>query len=348
VLKLSIRTVAHGYRSLPSLANWSSGAEECQISTACDLASSLSTEENGIVRIMVDDATRSCTGVLLNNTGHQDTPYIVTSSSALMGDPSSFTFTFQNENYTCNGPASFNGYVVSGAELVEESTSAGLVLLKLLVTPRFEWSTYYCGWDRSPKVPVDYSCIHHPYGAPKRVALGRQALAYQNWKGQNAIAVDGWDDGITSPGSLGAPMFNKYGHVVGFFIGGFGSCAENSQDFFIPLSAAWKDFGEFLDPAELGSSSLQGQSPVSEPVDQRIVENNISFFPNPASSFINLKNTNEEPVLMVKFYNSHGELVSVQEPDKRQLNVADLPSGMYVIELILDSFTLQSKLFVIH
>ena len=69
-----------------------------------------------------------------------------------------------------------------------------------------------------------------------------------------------------------------------------------------------------------------------------------SIYPNPASSYISIGGINGS-VQSIQLFNLAGELVGIAE-DPTQISIQHLPSGTYILRLIIDDHVEQSKFIV--
>ncbi|WP_179333186.1 choice-of-anchor D domain-containing protein [Winogradskyella costae] len=78
--------------------------------------------------------------------------------------------------------------------------------------------------------------------------------------------------------------------------------------------------------------------------DNETVEKTIKVFPVPANDLLNIKVNLNEHVTNVKFYNSTGKLV--KESDNETINVSNMATGMYVIEIATDKNTYYKSIII--
>ena len=95
----------------------------------------------------------------------------------------------------------------------------------------------------------------------------------------------------------------------------------------------FKQFGfKVAKDSELKNTDEKNISFSEQILDNSI--NNISIYPNPVTDFINIVDINESEITKIEIYNSSGSLI-ICNIDKTKLpisiNVADVPSGMYII-----------------
>lgn len=127
---------------------------------------------------------------------------------------------------------------------------------------------YYSGWSRAGATPTTYVTVHHPQGDIKKISIGyNDASSYGDyWR-----VV--WSDGITEPGSSGAPLFNENHKLIGQLYNGSSSCSnQDGSDNFGKFSVSW-DYGststtrlkDWLDPYNSGVTEIDNLPPLLVP-----------------------------------------------------------------------------------
>ena len=72
---------------------------------------------------------------------------------------------------------------------------------------------------------------------------------------------------------------------------------------------------------------------------------NLQVYPNPTATEINLDIPNNETIESIKIYNQNGQLIKqINKPDKTNLNVSDLHTGMYFIRIDTNTNRYFSKM----
>jgi hypothetical protein len=79
-------------------------------------------------------------------------------------------------------------------------------------------------------------------------------------------------------------------------------------------------------------------------VKENILQEEITLFPNPASSFITIIVPGEVPVKEAIIYNHLGQEVLSAKPENNTVDVAGLKAGMYMIEVKTKEFTGRQKM----
>lgn len=332
--RLSIRTVAHSYRTLDSAINSEDPNFTCLPNVACDDNPSLRDQASSVVLITLDDGTRWATGTLVNNANFDGKPYILTGDHCLWGDPSSWLFTFRFLSSECDQVVEGQRLkAISGADIVTTDIDASIALLELSARPLPEWNVYYAGWDASGATPQKVKTVHHPKGAVKKVTSSEIAPQQSVWKGVTVFEVAGWDSGTTLDGSTGAPMIDEHGRVCGVLFGGENTCSNNESDYFCKLSEAWGDLAKYLNPFNQPIILLDGTYLRFGDVDAQVFQNNVAIFPNPASTAFNILNEGDQAIRTISIIDLSGRIVKQMPYTGMTVDVSELPIGQYVVEV---------------
>lgn len=343
-----ISHVVQGYRDIPALAEMIAacmepahvdGAEKAMQDLAA--ASSL---------MIVDRGQRITTGVLLNNTLSDGTPLMLTSANALFGDPESWVFVFGLNYSDCSIQGNIECWdkALSGAKVLRVDPSTGMALLELVQKPKTEWGVFYAGWTKDP-APIDhFFSFQHALGLPLSFSSFAGSSDVIDWFGLDVMKVDAWSRGSTFPGSIGSPLFNAGGEVVGAFIGGGANCANNESDYFGLIQTAWPSFAEFLNPAGMSKTSMEGFYPIflQPEIEAAAETKRVIVFPNPASDFLYFQNQSDEIIQRVIFTDMSGRMVERSRPNLPILDVNFLPGGVYDVQVILETSTLRERIII--
>ncbi len=71
-----------------------------------------------------------------------------------------------------------------------------------------------------------------------------------------------------------------------------------------------------------------------------------SLYPNPASDFVQLKNTSNASNIEVAFYGVEGTLIKTEQTQGAQVDISDLKSGIYIVKYLFDDQYFVAKLVV--
>jgi lysyl endopeptidase len=240
-----------------------------------------SRDKRSVVKIInySDNGTFQCTGALVNNTAQDKKPYVLTAEHcvSINDDGTKCVFIFNLDDAFCEGSVKIQSGVLSGASNRASFYRNDFTLLEMSNYPPLGFNAYYAGWDISDAALDHVSCIHHPIGTAKRMALSNETVATSDFdtdidfKPHASKAfwhVSRWDVGITEPGSSGSPIFNKNHRVMGTLTGGSSTCGFPYDDYFEKLSKSWtatpydeKQLKHWLDPLSTNVTFVDGLDP---------------------------------------------------------------------------------------
>lgn len=305
-------------------------SQQCEVDINCLEGDPWWQVKPSVVRVFTTNFY--CTGVLVNNTAYDGTPYVITAEHCLnnqyYGDRTIIQFNY--ESATCfgeNGPLDMS---LEGAIIRSHGDSVDFSLVELVHTPPASYGAYYAGWDRSDLQVNSTVTIHHPFGDVKKISIDEEApfipeqpgdVPYSGLEDYHYYSywwVKRWETGTTEGGSSGGPLFNQARKVIGNLSGGNAACgdsigydadtdrviynsAPNYDDYFTRFGMAWdheeakgNGLKPWLDPLNLDPVSLGGYNPTStEPVNV-VTGDRYHVFPNPAVDLFHI--TSREPV----------------------------------------------------
>ena len=242
--------------------------------------------------LLMIDGTTACSGVLVNNTENDGTPYILTAVHCL-NDSLQFGIYRNRDHYitTSGTVVSFFNYnrPVCGTQLkgTEEMTMAetyprailerrDVALLELREKPPVHYNAYYAGWnmDESGRMGI-HANLHHPSAVVKKYGNVEDDLSMDDFEDifdrQSHWKVQAWTTGSTAGGSSGSPLFDQNGLVIGTLTGGNSSCINSvpngKSDYFTVLHKSWEttepdnQLKTYLDPGNKGLKQQPGFDP---------------------------------------------------------------------------------------
>lgn len=231
---------------------------------------------SGVLGLIINGTTY-CTGVLVNNTAEDGTPYLLTATHCLNNnydfekkDPynrwkkygqrdswlyddvaGSIVAFFNYNSPLCDidirGPLQMT---MASADSVLISEKHDISLLKLKEAPPVEYQPYYLGWNASTNAfsETPFHGLHHPNGGIKKVAIDEDQIAigsfelpnYDQLEPYSHWAVKAWNTGATEGGSSGSPLLDREKRVVGTLTGGESFCSSpRGPDLYASLSKYW-------------------------------------------------------------------------------------------------------------
>ncbi|WP_342088073.1 trypsin-like peptidase domain-containing protein [Dyadobacter sp. OTU695] len=268
---IHISNVIHGYRR--AFQQGSDNVPEnfgtslaCHRDWTCD-GGAWRDEGDAVVMLMLDYATRWCSGALINNQRQDFKPYVLTAFHCLDNDATSGTlstaernavnnwvYRFRYHSPTCSPLADGNCYIsFNGANFRAALQATDMTLLELMTQPRINHGVSFAGWDRSGSAATSAVGIHHPDGDVKKISFDNNAVSTNSssvtWTDgttspSNSHWNVGYDNGTTEGGSSGSPLFDQNKRIVGQLHGGPAGCA--------PIQ---KRYGRFDKSWSLGTTS---------------------------------------------------------------------------------------------
>lgn len=339
----NIQHISHGYRDI--------GEFDQDESSSCEIlpveSSLITSKSASVLRMFVDKAQRIATATLVNNTGNNGLPFVMTATSALLGSPSSWVFQFNvTRNQCASQPITCEAMSINGASVVRSDANTGITLLRLKSKPINDWSVYYSGIKITPETFVsNFRCIQHALGIPQSICYYESGLENSEFHGYDSQVLGSPVSGRTTYGSVGSPLFDDDFNLVGIYLGGNSDCFENGVDHFGVISTCWTQFREFLDPRQSTSDRIEGgyshQSPelVSSPFE-------VSFFPNPANTWIYIVAEDENNLPEVRIYDAAGREVIRTKPIVPTLDISNLPKGLYAISFFTKNDMITKSLLI--
>lgn len=329
---LSIESISHAFLDINHLAGPAQCgpgefgcSQACEIDINCSEGDDWQLTKKSVVRVFTQ--SQYCSGVLVNNTAYDETPYVLTAEHCInkqaIADRTVFLFNY--ESPSCFGVDGSTSMSISGSDSITTGDSLDFSLVKLTVTPPDSYDVYYAGWDRSDFQTSGTSTIHHPWGDVKKISHDFDIPSIPAQPGDVPYSdlddyyyysywwIRGWDIGSTEGGSSGSPLFNSAQRVIGLLSGGIARCGDsigyddqtgrviynqafNYDDYYTRMRFAWDFYGTegpslmlFLDPVNSGAAiTIGGYKPTSTDPRRIVTGPNFNIYPNPASDFLHI------------------------------------------------------------
>lgn len=260
--EISISNVIHAYRDVFFNERGYGDSGSCNNNVSCSEFSDWEAESRSVAMILSSGGSRLCTGALVNNIRQDLTPYFLTANHCLGGE-SNWIFMFNYESPVCNNQNGPTNMTLSGATLLDNSSSSDFAILLISEEPPLDYGVHYAGWDANGSTPITPVGIHHPSGDIKKISFD-----YDNASNSgNYWDVDSWDDGTTEPGSSGSPLFHGLTHrIIGQLYGGVASCTNFGYDTYGKVSTSWGlGLNNILDPDNTGQTGIDGIDQIDLP-----------------------------------------------------------------------------------
>lgn len=232
-------------------------AQPCHNNIVCPIGADW-TDQARSVAMCLNTSGTGCTGVMLNNSLQDGTPYFHIANHCYQIDVANWVFYWNYDSPTCIGDTGQTLQTTVGASYVSGLFSDDFVLLELFNTPPTSYNVYYSGWDATGTQPLNQTVIHHPAFDVKKLTVdSNPAGSYVDTNGINMWSCI-WDSGIVEFGSSGAPLFDQSHRVIGHMTEGSTSCATVQDDSTgcAKFSDSWDDMfpttrlRDWLDPSD--------------------------------------------------------------------------------------------------
>lgn len=268
----------------------------CQIDVNCSEGDDWKKQRDATVKLIVKNngQTGFCSGVLLNNTAEDCTPYILSAFHCAIDDQdigaSSADFAQWVFNFNYQLPGCDSGFVqgnlfysMTGATKKAYSQVNGdilgsdYILLELNDPIDETKAPYFAGWNANNFGALNGVGIHHPDGDKKKISTFSQLLTSSQWQ-TSAAGGTHWrvfwiatanGHGVLEGGSSGSGIFNQDGLVVGQLTGGTSDCNDGSggsvtsgPDLYGKMSYNWSgnenilSLASYLDPVNNGTTKV--------------------------------------------------------------------------------------------
>lgn len=366
-------------------------SDACMVNVNCSEGNLYRKQQRSVVRIdaPTSDGLISFTGTLINNTSEDCRPYVLTSNYDFLkeGNPDleSFIFYFNYEVLNCGDEEveptlqSLTGcqYRASSTDLeTGNSVKSDFCLLELNDAIPEEFNVYMSGWSINNNVSNNGVSIHHPAGDVKKISSYDEALQAASYSEYDTETIDEGEHhwklkfsntdnglGMIQPGSIGAPLFDSEGYLIGTLSGSEADCSlTDAYVYFGKMAQHWSSNGSeahrqlkvWLDPNNLGLDQLEGRE-ANCAFGIGIDEETPSLFhviPNPASDHIKIsvENTSTDNV-SIRIFNYLGQTLyttTVRDQQDTFVDVSQYNNGVYFVHLTIGGKSSIQKLILSH
>ena len=365
--QLEIGSIIHGYRlgRIRQYVQNNRGLNDsgdCNYDVNCSIGADFD-EKKDVIKKTVALLTLGngylCSASLMNNTGNDKTPYLLTANHCLeISDPAFWTirFNWMSPNPVCgNGEDSDDlqtNFTMSGAELKASNELSDFALVEMFSSIPESWDIAFAGWDNTDVDPEFEVGIHHPNGDIMKICRDDSGAVKENANGTEVWLIggvsvgtgNGWEYGTTESGSSGSPLFDQNGRVIGQLYAGQSFCdgEQNNDDYDIygRFAVSW-DSGasqqtrlrDWLDPNNSGATTLETIQNILNVTDNEFA-GTLEIYPNPAINYITVMN-NKYPNLSYTIFNLMGQKLKQGSLSNTEnmLSVESFDEGVYFLYL---------------
>jgi hypothetical protein len=230
---------------------------------------------------------------------------------------------------------------VYGAGELYTEPEGGIKLVLLDHSPKNIWGTFLSGWNRAPQTGQRFVNFHFGFGQTLQSSFATTGIfsADQRYTVSNRIY------GGALPGSLGGPLFNMNGEVIGVLTHSDARCSTTGEEIFASMSGGWQGLKNFLAPnlpESLFQPGLSYKSPEVQISDNR----GIYCYPNPSNKEITIKNQTGDKLQGINVVDFAGRIVLTASSPEDKIEVSALPAGTYIIQYYLEKGMIREKLVV--
>ena len=261
---IELTSINSGYRWVQD-ASGRGSSEACNIDVMCAEGNAW-WDEIPSVGVYTLNGYLTCTGVMMNNTAQDMTPYFLTANhcGVTSSSDSSIVVYWNYQNSYCrtpgsndsggNGDGNFSQFT-SGSTMRATRSYSDFTLTELSSSPNAAYGITYSGWSRASSASIG-SGIHHPEAAEKRISFPDTVQASGEYWDVN------WGEGRTAPGSSGSPLYDGNHRVVGQLCCGSSYCPNDLNDYYgRSLNLSWdgsnsSSLSSWLDPIGSGTQTL--------------------------------------------------------------------------------------------
>jgi len=288
---LEISYVVHAYRNLHEtmeeiLEKGYGDSGSCNNDVACSESAGWEDQIRSVA-IIIDNGFRACTGAMVNNVAQDGTPYFLSANHCGVNINSNWSFVFNYDSPSCDGPDGDLSNSIVGGELRAAYGPSDFSLFELSTPPPSGYAVYFAGWNKLDEAATSNTAIHHPAGDVKKISFNDDALYEGAWgsgdtpvSGGDHWIVDDWEDGTTEGGSSGSPIFDQNKLIVGQLHGGGASCTNVVYDSYGKFFSSWEGGGSastrLKDWLGEGQDTLHGAYFIDPPLPFNVQAVNVS------------------------------------------------------------------------
>ena len=280
--QLHLSSVVYGYRKTGK-AFGNAGA--CHPNMVC--YPDYQPQGDGVVLILLDNATRLCSGAVVNNTRQSFRSYIMSAFHCVdlsspfgvldggeIAQAQNWLIRFQYQSPACD-PSQEDSDVItlSGSTFRAGYVNSDFALLELNQQLPTETDATFLGWNRAAATTGNNAGIHHPYGDVKKISFTNADTEVSGYgiPGDDHL-ISFWGNlGATDPGSSGSPLLDGNRRMVGQLHGGPSYCGATGdalRDYYGRFFTSWTGgnapdtrLSNWLDPGNTARITTDGVKP---------------------------------------------------------------------------------------
>lgn len=303
--QLYLSNVTYGYRKTGK-AFGNAGA--CHPNMAC--YPDYQSQGDGVVLILLDNATRLCTGSVVNNTRQSFRSYIMSGFHCVdlsspfgvldggeIAQAQNWLIRFQYQSPTCTPSQEDSDVItVNGSTFRAAYRNSDFALFELNRQLPAEVNATFLGWNRGAATTGNNATIHHPYGDVKKISFtnaNTEVFGYGTAGNDHLISF--WGNlGVTDPGSSGSPLLDGNRRIVGQLHGGPSFCGATGmslRDYYGRFFTSWTGgnspetrLSNWLDPDNTAQLTTDGAKPTTNGPASVVGSGTFSLNTGPAAS----------------------------------------------------------------
>ncbi len=157
--RIGIKNIVHGYKDIfkdyPLWEKDYGSSGSCNVNVNCTQGAVWQNEKRAAVMVLTNNASRICSGALVNNVRQDLTPYFLTANHCIVNEsPNTWIFMFNYESPFCTNADGPLKYTLSGSVTNAYSATSDFALLKLNEAPPDSFHAHWAGWDAGASTSI--------------------------------------------------------------------------------------------------------------------------------------------------------------------------------------------------
>lgn len=271
---------------------------------------------------------------------------MLSGTNDLIPDNDTILFTQYFENYYAYDDGSAEaglGFTTGGGQLAIKYQALqpdSLIGYKIYFNPIFDDPVYpfiMIVWDVEENIPGDEIYVNQTFSAVEFIQEGHDIFAYYFF--DSAVYVSGtYFVGLAQTSDISLSI-------------GYDRSIDNTHNIFYKTGFSWQDFPD-SDPGSVMIRPVfqSAMDSIIMGIPEQTFIPEFAIYPNPAFDWVKIKNLNNDEELEVSLLSIDGKTILRKRVLlEAELNIADIPSGMYLIKAVNDKgFIKIEKLMISH